>query len=140
MKPLLTVLLLFLGIRLMAAEFSISFHEASDEPRAGFVEHAYRTNQQVYVGPDSGITTAHIAKLAHFFSEGEHALGITFTAAGAQLNHAFTTRMLKQRIAIFINQRLVADPMVLAPSNDDCVISGPTKEEIDQLIAAFNNR
>lgn len=137
MRMLLALVVLFLGIHLTGAEFSISFREASDEPQAGFVEHPYRTNQKIYVGPDSGITAEHIANLSYHNSAGEDFLGVAFTPAGAQLNQAFTTKMLKQRIAIFINQQLVSSARVIAPSIDECWISGPTKAEIEQFIASF---
>lgn len=140
MKYAIALLLMSALCQLIGAEFTIAFREASVEPRPGFVEHDFRTNQKIHVGPDSGLSTEHIAKLTYHNSAGEHVLGITFTTAGADLNHAFTTRMIKQRIAIFINGQLASAPLIVARSKEECWIAGLGKDEIERYIAAFTSR
>lgn len=138
MRSFFILTLVLMGASLSGAEFSLRFCEASHEPREGFVEQGYKGNQRVYIGPDSGITLEHIARLSRRESQGETMLSIVFTPAGAQMNNAFTTRMLKQPIALFINKKLVSVARVMAPSTAECVISGPTEIEIDQFVAAFS--
>lgn len=140
MKFLLAFLLLVQVTVVGAAEFTISIREASSEPRDGFVEHADETNQKVYVGPNSGITKEHLTGLTYQESSGEPILEITLTADGGALNQAFTKRMLEKRIAIFINQRLVATPVVKGPSREKFWTVGLSKTEIEQVIVSFKSR
>lgn len=139
MRLMITLGALFLCARLIGAEFSLAIKEASYQPQAGFVEHAF-DDQKVYVGPDSGITEKNVTKLTYHDLQGTAILGINFTAEGTRLNHAFTSRMKRKSIAIFVNQRLVSVPMVIEPSIDECRFTGLSKEEIDDCIAAFNKR
>lgn len=140
MKLLLALLVLVHVTVIGAAEFSLSIHEASSESREGFTEHAYKPNQKIYVGPASDITAKHLTGLAYQEANGEPILEITLDAAGAALNQAFTTTMQKKQIAILINQRVVAAPLVMTPSREKFWTSGLSKQEIDQLIASFSKR
>lgn len=125
---------------LFAAEFTLNIKEASDVPLAGFVEMAYKPNQPVYVGPDSGIKAGNVLDVKLINPQGESAMCIKLDAAGTLLNQAFTSKLVGKRMVILINGKLISFAKVMAPSNEEFCTTGPTKDEIERIIESFKKR
>lgn len=122
------------------AKFSLRFAEAAFEPAPGLSETPYRPGKPVFLGADAGIGAAHVVRIEAAESAGESVLSITLDEAGAALNHAFTTARLGKHLAIVINGRVATVAKVLAPSRETVWTTGPSREEIAEIVASFGKR
>jgi SecD/SecF fusion protein len=120
------------------------YHNRSDLVAAKRVEpglvpdHFYRLGKAELTGKD-------VANADQTLQQGEKAVAITFNAAGAARNEAFTTRLYNTgqrhgnksgtgRLAILFDGVVQSDPYVESPSAAHCQITGRfTNDEIDRL-------
>lgn len=91
------------------------------------------------------LTGKDVADAKQELVQGEQAVAIAFTAAGATKNEQFTTRLFKTgpvhgtgsgtgRLAILFDGVVQSDPIVQSPSKANCQITGSfTQDEIDRL-------
>jgi SecD/SecF fusion protein len=90
------------------------------------------------------LTGRDVADATQTLEQGEPAVAITFSAAGATKNEQFTTRLFQTgehgsragtgRLAILFDGVVQSDPVVRSPSKAHCVITGRfTQDEIDRL-------
>ena len=99
--------------------------------------HFYRLGKAELSGRD-------VNSASQTLDQGEPAVSITFSAAGATKNEQFTTRLFQTgpqgsnagtgRLAILFDGVVQSDPVVRSPSKGQCLITGQfTQDEIERL-------
>jgi len=116
---------------------------AEQAPGAGLVEATVQnSNEKVYLHPESSVTNADVvrATVVPGITSVNFNVAITFNTAGAAKMSRATASHLNKPVAILINGRVVAAPIVRAQIAEQAVISGDFDREQASAIAAGLNR
>src|SRR5215467_7968975 len=116
---------------------------AEQAPGAGLVEATVQnSNEKVYLHPESIVTNADVvrATVVPGITSVNFNVAITFNTAGAAKMSRATASHLNKPVAILINGRVVAAPIVRAQIAEQAVISGDFDREQASAIAAGLNR
>jgi preprotein translocase subunit SecD len=125
-----------------ATAFEIRLAETA--PASGLVEAAVPdSNQKVYLHGESIVTAADVvrATVVPGITSVNFNVAVTFNGAGAAKMAKATAAHLNKPVAILINGRVVAAPMVRAQIAEQAVISGDfDKSQASAIAAGLNHR
>ena len=116
---------------------------AETQPAAGLVEAAVPdSSTKVYLHREAIVTNADVieARVISGITSANFNVAVTFNSAGAAKMAKATTSHLNKPVAILINGRVVAAPIVRGPVSDQAVISGDFDNSQATTIAAGLNR
>ena len=116
---------------------------AESSPAAGLVEAVVQgSNQKIYMRPGSIVTGADVTGAQVIDAGGGHySVNVAFTATASSRLAESTRTHMGRPVAILLNGRVIAAPVVRAMIRDSAVISGDfTKAEADLIAAGFGVR
>jgi len=119
---------------------SLEVRLAELQPAAGLVEAVVQgSNQKIYLRPGAVVTGADVTSARVIDAgAGRYSVGVAFSAAGSNRLAESTKIHLGRPVAILLNGRLIAAPVVRSMIRDNAVISGDfTREEADRIAAGF---
>ena len=115
---------------------------AEQAPGAGLVEVTVQNStEKVYLHPETIVTNADVVRaiVVPGITSVNFNVAVTFSSAGAAKMSRATASHLNKPVAILINGRVVAAPVVRAQISDQAVISGDFDREQAAAIAAGLN-
>jgi TonB family protein len=113
---------------------------AETQPGAGLIEaEVPGSSQKIYMRPNAVVTGADVTGArAIDAGGGRYSVGVAFSAAGSSRLAESTRIHMGRPVAIVLNGRVIAAPIVRSMIRDSAVISGSfTKEEADRIVAGF---
>jgi TonB family protein len=113
---------------------------AETQPGAGLVEADVQgSNQKIYMRSSAVVTGADVTGARTIeVGGGRYSVGVAFSAAGSNRLAESTKIHMGRPVAIVLNGRVIAAPVVRSMIRDSAVISGNfTKEEADRIVAGF---
>jgi TonB family protein len=113
---------------------------AETQPGAGLVEAEVQgSNQKIYMRSSAVVTGADVTGARTVDAGGgRYSIGVAFSAAGSNRLAESTKIHIGKPVAIVLNGRVIAAPVVRSLIRDSAVISGNfTKEEADRIVAGF---
>jgi len=119
---------------------SLEIRLAELQPAAGLVEAVVEgSNQKVYLRPETVVTGADVTGASVIDAgAGHYSVGVAFTAAGSNRLAESTKIHMGRPVAIVLNGRVIAAPVVRSMIRDSAVISGDfSKAEADRIVAGF---
>jgi len=125
------------------ATVKVEFRRAEKEPAEGLAEATVEgTKDKVYLHKTAEITNADIAEArAAEDTTGKPVVAITLTKEGAKKMRALTEEHRNKPLAILVNGKVIAAPVVKAPIGEQAWISGKfTKEEVEKLVKGINTK
>ena len=142
-RTAVTGLIVMLLASVLNGQMPLEIRAASSNPTTGWREmKAPGGATGVWVSPTSQLTSADIARAeVHTLPNGDPAVAVVFSAEGAKKMAAFSAAQISQPIAILIDGRLAAAPVVRSTIDAQAVLSGGpgglTDAEIKRLLSAF---
>ncbi|HEV8393757.1 MAG TPA: TonB family protein [Vicinamibacterales bacterium] len=122
---------------------SLEVRLAELQPATGLVEAVVQgSNQKVYLRPGAVVTGADVTSARVIDAgAGRYSVGVAFSAAGSNRLAESTKIHLGRPVAILLNGRVIAAPVVRSMIRDSAVISGDfTRDEADRIVAGFGVR
>lgn len=119
---------------------SLEVRLAETQPGAGLVEAEVQgSNQKIYMRSSAVVTGADVTGArAIDAGGGRYSVGVAFSAAGSNRLAESTKIHVGRPVAIVLNGRVIAAPVVRSMIRDSAVISGSfTREEADRIVAGF---
>lgn len=119
---------------------SLEVRLAESQPRDGLVEAVVQaSDQKVYMERGSVVTGADVTSARVVDAGGgRYSVSVSFSAAGSNRLAESTRIHMGRPVAIVLNGRVVAAPVVRSMIRDGAVISGSfTREEADRIAAGF---
>jgi TonB family protein len=119
---------------------SLEVRLAASQPGPGLVEAVVQgSDRKVYMQPGAIVTGADVTSARVVAGGGgQYSVGIDFSAAGSSRLEASTRGHIGHPVAIVLNGRVLAAPVVRSPIRESAVISGNfTREEADRIVAGF---
>jgi len=116
---------------------------AESSPAAGLVEAVVEgSNQKIYMRPESIVTSADVTRAQVVGAGGgRYSVGVAFTAAASNRLAESTKIHMGRPVAILLNGRVIAAPVVRSLIRDSAVITGDfSKAEADRIAAGFGVR
>jgi len=116
---------------------------AESSPAAGLVEAVVEgSNQKIYMRPESIVTSADVTRAQVVGAGGgRYSVGVAFTAAASNRLAESTKIHMGRPVAILLNGRVIAAPVVRSMIRDSAVITGDfSKAEADRIAAGFGVR
>ena len=113
---------------------------AESAPAAGLVEAVVQgSNQKIYMQPASIVTSADVTSAQVIDAGGgRYSVGVAFTAPASNRLAESTKIHMGRPVAILLNGRVIAAPVVRSMIRDSAVISGDfTKAEADRIASGF---
>lgn len=113
---------------------------AETQPGAGLLEAVVQgSSQKVYLWKGSIVTGADVTSARVIDAGGgRYSVGVAFSAAGSNRLAESTKIHVGKPVAILLNGRVIAAPVVRGQIRDSAVISGDfTREEADRIVAGF---
>jgi preprotein translocase subunit SecD len=117
----------------------VSFRAASLEAVPGWNQMG-GPNAPIWVAPEAAVTLSDVERAEQSKDElGHPAIGLSFTAGGAQKMRSLSAAQLGKLIAIVVDGKVVSAPRVNSQVTDRAVISGGSggfdQHEIDRILA-----
>jgi preprotein translocase subunit SecD len=125
------------------ATAKLEIRRAEKEPAEGLTEATVEgSKEKVYLHKTAEITNADIAEArATEDTTGKPAVAITLTKEGAAKMRALTEKQKDKPLAILVDGKVIAAPVVKAPIGEQAWITGKfTKEEVDKLVKGINTK
>jgi TonB family protein len=113
---------------------------AESSPAAGLVEAVVQgSDRKVYLQPGSIVTSADVTSAQVIDAGGgRYSVGVAFSAPASNRLAESTKVHLGRPVAILLNGRVIAAPIVRSMIRDSAVISGDfSKDEADRIAAGF---
>lgn len=141
-RTVVTGLIVMLLASVLNGQMPLEIRAASSSPTSGWREMKGPGGTGLWVSPTSQLTSADIARAeVHTLPNGDPAVAVVFTAEGAKKMAAFSAAQMSQPIAILIDGRLAAAPVVRSTIDAQAMLSGGpgglTEGEIKRLLSAF---
>ena len=119
---------------------SLEIRLAETRPGAGLIEADVQgTNQKIYMQSGAVVTGADVtgARVVDA-GGGRYSIGVAFSAAGANRLAESTKIHMGRPVAIVLNGRVIAAPVLRSVIRDSAVITGDfTRDEVDRIAAGF---
>lgn len=119
---------------------SLEVRLAEMQPGAGLQEAEVQgSNQKIYMRASAVVTGADVAGARVIDAGGgRYSVGVAFSTAGSNRLAESTRIHMGRPVAILLNGRVIAAPVVRSMIRDSAVISGNfTREEADRIVAGF---
>ena len=119
---------------------SLEVRLAESQPGAGLVEAIVQgSNQKVYMQPGPVVTGADVTSARVVDAGGgRYSVSVSFSAGGSNRLAESTKIHMGRPVAILLNGRVIAAPVVRSMIRDGAVITGSfTREEADRIAAGF---
>jgi len=116
---------------------------AESAPAAGLVESVVQgSNQKIYLRPEAVVTGADVTGAQVIDAGGgRYSVGVAFSADVSNRLAESTKIHVGRPVAIMLNVRVIAAPVVRSMIRDSAVISGNfTRDEADRIVAGFSAR
>ena len=113
---------------------------AESAPAAGLIEATVQgSNQKIYLRPEAIVTSPDVTSAQVIDAGGgRYSVGVAFTAPASNRLAESTKIHMGRPVAILLNGRVIAAPVVRSMIRDSAVISGDfTKAEADRIAAGF---
>jgi preprotein translocase subunit SecD len=113
---------------------ALRFQIASDTPVEGWSEDRDERDKPIFVSSDVILTEFDVIDAASIHSETTHGVQLAFVGMGADRLGTFTAKNVGKRLAIYVDDKIVASPRIYAGVRDRAVITGDfTREEAREL-------
>jgi preprotein translocase subunit SecD len=125
------------------AKVAVEFRRAETEPIKGYTEATVEgTKDKVYIAAKADLTNADIAEAkVDKDPRGNPAIELILTKEGSKKLEALTGKQIGKPVAILIDGKVVAAPIVRAKVTGRAMIMGKfTKEEVERLVKAINEK
>ena len=122
---------------------TIEFRRAETKPTEGYSEAMVAdTKEKIYIAKNAGVTIADVAEAkADKDPRGNPAIELILTKEGSKKLEALTGEQIGKPLAILLNGKVVAAPIVNGRVTGSAMIMGTfTKEEVEKLVAAINKK
>ncbi len=118
----------------------VRFHVAQEQTQEGFRELQDEQGVALFLEPTAALTEDHIASAALLSSGTQHIIQVEFSGLGAQLLERTTASHPGSRLAILVNDKLVAAPRIMGtvPNGQVNIIGNFTREQAREIAFALN--
>lgn len=108
---------------------------ASESPVDGWTETRDEEDRTIYVSPEVILTEIDISDSASIHSETTHGVQLAFVGMGADRLGRISAANIGKRMAIFVDDKVVASPRIRTSVRDRAVITGDFTREQAQTLA-----
>lgn len=138
---LIAVLLAGVFLPVLYGQAAFEIRAASSTAVAGWQRMSAPDGRAVWVSPTSALTSTDIARIEpRKQDDGSAAVGMVFTNDGARKMAALSAAQANKPIALLLDGKLVALPLVRSTIEKEAVLSGATPEVLQRVLATFKGQ
>ena len=124
----------FLAGVLLQAQGSLQLRAASSVAVDGWQQMAGPGGDMLWVSPTSALSDADIARAeARTQSDGQRTVAVVFTTDGARKMAQLSTAQIGKPVAVLLDGKIIAAPLVRSRIDNEATISGST-ESLDRVL------
>ena len=131
------VVVMLAGV-LLQGQGALEIRAASTTAVSGWQQTGAPGGSAIWIAPAGGLTSADIARAEpRTPSEGGAAVGVVFTAEGAQKMSALSAAQSGKPIAMLLDGKVIWAPTVRGTIEKEAVLTGLTQAQFDRLLTTL---